>query len=276
MGSFDSADVSDLVGLYMLHKLSAHLDIRRSGGQYRDDGLLASRGSGPELEKIKKRIVGIFKTEGLRIDNNIICCRTTDFLDITLDLPNNTYKPFNKSNKATEYISIYSNHPPNIIRNLPSMIEKRISDLSSNIEIFNECKNIYEEALQASGFMKKLEFKPTVTNTKRKRNRKRDTIWYNPPFSMNVKTRIGGSFFYMLNKHFPKESELHKLFNKNTLKVSYSCLPNLDAILKGTNTNKINSVETKSDNKADKTNNCNLDGVCNMGCIVKINAKKNQ
>ena len=53
MGSLDSAEVSDLIGLYMLQKLSEHVDIRKYGGQYRDDGLLALKGSGPKLEKIK-------------------------------------------------------------------------------------------------------------------------------------------------------------------------------------------------------------------------------
>ena len=32
MGSLDSAEVSDLISLYMLHKLSSHIDVRRSGG----------------------------------------------------------------------------------------------------------------------------------------------------------------------------------------------------------------------------------------------------
>ena len=271
MGSYDSAEVSDLIGLYMLNKLSNHIDVRRSGGQYRDDGLLALSGSGPELERIKKLIVGIFKSEGLKIDDDMICSRTTDFLDITLDLPTGTYRPFNKPNKAIRYISKYSNHPPSILKNLPNMIETRISDLSSNRKIFNETKEPYEIALRASGFDKELKFNPSTGKgeRERKRIRKRHVLWYTPPYSMNVKTRIGGSLFFILNKHFPKGSELHKLFNKNTIKISYSCLPNFDAILKGINTNKLNTAMTKTDKPTNMKNICNSDGVCNWGCIAK-------
>ena len=48
---------------------------------------------------------------------------------------------------------------------------------------------------------------------------------------MNVKTNIGKEFFKLLNKHFPRNSELNKLFNKNTVKLSYSCTKNMDAII---------------------------------------------
>ena len=182
----------------------------------------------------------------------MICSRTADFPDISLDISTGTYRPLNKPNKVIRHISIYSNHPHSILQNLPSMIEKRISDLSSNRKIFKESKEIYEKALNASGFNKELKFKPTIAKGKRKRSRKRDIIWYTPPFSINVKTRIGGSLFDTLNKHFPKGSELHKLFNKNTIKISYSYLPNFDAILKGINNNKINATMTKTDNRADR------------------------
>ena len=86
---------------------------------------------------------------------------------------------------------------------------------------------------------------------------------------MNVKTKIGGSLFFILNKHFPKGSELHKLFNKTTVKISYSCLPNFDAILKGMNNCKLNTAMTKNDKPANMKKICNSDGVCNRGCIAK-------
>ena len=52
-----------------------------------------------------------------------------------------------------------------------------------------------------------------------------------PPYAMNVKTNIGKEFFKLLNKHFPLNNELNKLFNKNTVKLSYSCTKNMDAII---------------------------------------------
>ena len=263
MGSLDSAEVSDLIGLYMLHKLSEHVDIRKCGGQYRDDGLLALKGSGPELERIKKLIVKIFKEEGLTLENNIICSSTTDFLDISMDLINETHKPYLKPKKVLKYIAKTSNHPPAIIANLPSMIQKRISDLSSSLEIFEKCKGPYEDALRASGFEGNLTYSPQ--STKRKRSRKREVNYYTPPFSLNVKTRIGGCLFFLLKKHFPKGSNLHRLFNRNTIKISYSCLPNYDCILKGINKNKIGKVSSKTP----KTTECNSLGVCKRSCIAK-------
>ena len=130
------------------------------------------------MERIKKLIDGIFKTEGLKIEDDIICSRTTDFLDITLDLPTGTYRPFNKPDKAIRYISVYSNHPPSILKNLPTMIEKRISDLSSNRKIFSESKETYVKVLKASGFNEKLEFNPTIDKGEQERKRNRKGIYY--------------------------------------------------------------------------------------------------
>ena len=34
-------------------------------------------------------------------------------------------------------------------------------------------------------------------------------------------------FLKLIDKHFPKSSRLHKIFNRNAVKVSYSCVPNV-------------------------------------------------
>ena len=60
----------------------------------------------------------------------------------------------------------------------------------------------------------------------KKRNRKRNIIWFNPPFNKNIKTNIGKTFLKLIDKHFPRSSKLHKIFNRNTIKVSYSCREN--------------------------------------------------
>ena len=39
----------------------------------------------------------------------------------------------------------------------------------------------------------------------------------------------------MINRHFPKSHRLHKIFNRNTVKVSYSCMQNMSKIYKGHN-----------------------------------------
>ena len=75
----------------------------------------------------------------------------------------------------------------------------------------------------------------TVTNDTK--NRKRNITWPNPPFSLNVSTNIGKKFFTLLGKHFPKTHRLHKLFNPNNVKVSYSSLSNFKSVITGYNKN---------------------------------------
>ena len=63
-----------------------------------------------------------------------------------------------------------------------------------------------------------------------KKNQKK-CICFNPPFSTNVKTNIGKILFKLLRKHFPKTNKLHKIFNKNAVKISYSWVRNMGLIL---------------------------------------------
>ena len=63
------------------------------------------------------------------------------------------------------------------------------------------------------------------------KKRKRKILWFNPPFSEHVKTNIEKTFLNFLEKHFPSCHCLHKIFNKSTVKISYSCMPNMAAIL---------------------------------------------
>ena len=97
----------------------------------------------------------------------------------------------------------------------------------------------------------------TSTNTNR-RNRKRKIIWYNPPFNKSLKTNIGNKFLSLVEKHFPKDHRLHKIFNKNTIKVSYSCTQNMANIIKSHNNRTL-----KPRNKNTHENcNCNTKEQC--------------
>ena len=42
-------------------------------------------------------------------------------------------------------------------------------------------------------------------------------------------------FLKLMKRHFPKENPLHKIFNKNTLKVSDSCMGNVASVLSAHN-----------------------------------------
>ena len=166
-----------MVGLYILNKISPIFG-RENVGLYRDDGLAVLKKSGPETNRIKKELHEIFKGINLKITVET-SLKATDFLDVTLDLKNNKYYPYRKPNNPPLYINANSNHPPNVIREIPKMIEKRLSDLSCNKAEFEKSKPIYEEALEKSGFNHTLKYAKTPP---KKKVRKRNILWFNPPF----------------------------------------------------------------------------------------------
>ena len=262
MGSYDGAETCELVGIYLLHLIKG-VAKNCSGGLYRDDGLIViNNATGPQSERIRKHITEIFKSEGLKItvETNT---STTNFLDITLDLISNKFYPYKKPNDTPMYINVSSNHPQTIIKQLPKMINRRISDLSSTEEEFNKAKSFYENALKRSDHNFKLAFEQLAETKHPTRNRKRKILWYNPPFSRNVQTNIGKKFFALIDKHFGKHSRYHKAFNRNTVKLSYSCMPNIGMIIKNKNMELLNN-DTNSEKHCScrNKNNCPLNGKC--------------
>ena len=135
------------------------------------------------------------------------------------------------------HIHNLSNHPPKVIKQRPNSIQKRLSKNSSNEEIFNTAKCEYKDALKKSGF--KVDFKYTK-NQQKPKNRSWNIIWFNPPFNKAVSTNIAKIFLRLINRHFPKSHRLHKIFNRNTVKVSYSCMQNMSKICKGYNSKRHN------------------------------------
>ena len=128
MGCFNGAEICELVGTYIQSKLTNIMN-KEGVGLYRDDGLGVFKNiSRPETERKKKAIV---KAIGLSIvvDTNL---KTVDFLDVTFDLDKNICKPYQKPNNSPIYINKNSNHPPNILKQLPKSIFKRISETSSS------------------------------------------------------------------------------------------------------------------------------------------------
>ena len=67
MGSFDGAEICEIVGLYLLNKLSDLLG-KENVGLYRNDGLAAINScSGVILDRTRKNIIALFKKERLNI-----------------------------------------------------------------------------------------------------------------------------------------------------------------------------------------------------------------
>ena len=110
----------------------------------------------------------------------------------------------------------------NIIKQIPDTIEKFLSQNYFNQNIFQEAAPVYEEALKKSGYNKKLTYIPEKLNTNNKNNRKRNIIWFNPPFNQSVSTKIGKYLLNLLDIHFPPHHKFHKIFNRNSVKISYS------------------------------------------------------
>ena len=127
----------DLTGLYILSKIKSVFENQNDVGLYRDDGLRILRNlSGPQIERVRKEIIKIFKECGLSITTKTNL-KVVQFLDIELDLINNTYSPYKKSNDNPMYINVNSNHPPSIIKQITSSINRRLSNLSSDEEVLS-------------------------------------------------------------------------------------------------------------------------------------------
>ena len=140
----------------------------------------------------------------------------------TIRLSNNLYKPYRKPNNKPIYINKQSNHPPNVLKQLPKSIAKRISNTSSSKDIFDKSISIYQNALYESGFKEELKYTLSGTSFQEEndqRTRRRTIIWFNYPYSRSVKTNIGKNFLHLLVKHFPTNNKMHEIFNKNTVKV---------------------------------------------------------
>ena len=233
MGSFDGAEVSELVGIYMLNQLTkTDLDL----GLYRDDGLGVTNLKGRPLEAKRQQIQQIFRECGLRvtITSNL---EATDFLDIFLDLRSETHRVFTKDGDIPSYVHSQSNHPPNVLKNIGPAVNKRLTMLSANKDLFDQAKPLYQDALKRSKYSHDLKFEEEVETREegKKRRRKRQIIWWNPPYSMNVKTNIGARFLALIDKCFPKNGPLGKAFNRSNLKISYSTCPNMKQIISAHN-----------------------------------------
>ena len=148
-------------------------------------------------------------------------------------------------------------------------INKRLTEISSDEESFQRASQQYQQELQNSGYKHQLKYKhPLNHTTPRIRNRRRNIIWYNPPFSKNVSTNIGQTFLNIIDDEFPIGHPLHKIFNRNTVKISYSCIPNIKQTIDGHNKTKLSQTATTSE---ESTCNCRKKEECPMSkkCLVE-------
>ena len=104
MGSFDGAEICELVGLFLLNNLTQLIGSNNIG-LYKDDGLaILENATGSTSERVKKWIKNLFQQHGLRItaETNLV---QTNFLDVTFNL--NT----DPSTSHTTSLSTYTGYP---------------------------------------------------------------------------------------------------------------------------------------------------------------------
>ena len=276
MGSFHGAEICDLVGLYIMDSLSSIFNYG-SFGLYRDDGLgIINADSKTSYSRLCKLLHGKMKNLGFKITLDIGNV-TTNFLDVTFVLHNGSFMPYRKPNSEILYVNNYSNHPPHVKKQIPKMLERRLSALSSSKQLFDSAVNKYNCALRNSGYKNQLKFVENSRSSKKKNRRKRDVIYFNPPFCRTIKSNIGRMFLSLVDKHFPRSHVYHSIFNRNTLKISYSCMSNLKSIIQSHNRRVLKEFDNKQgDNKNENVKSCNcrdkaacpLEGKCGTRNVV--------
>ena len=224
-------------------------------GLYRDDGLGTIRNTPKTtLTRLTKDIFKLFKTEfGLSItmDTNLTI---VNFLDVTFNLSTNRYYPYRKPNDQPIYIHKESNHPPHVTKQLPNSVNKRLNDISCDKVAFETSKREYEKALSNSCLKPKLSYEEKSNQNENHnihKNRRRNVIWFTPPYNAALKTNLGKEFLKLIDKNFPINHHLHKIINRKTVKISYSCTPNMKSIIQTHNKNIL------TDRQPDTTTRCN-------------------
>ena len=149
------------------------------------------------------------------------------------------------------YIHTLSNHPPNAIKQIPNSIQETLLKNPFNEQIFNTAKYEYIKRLWRKVCS---ELVLNVDEQQKPKTRSQNIICLNPRCNKAVSTNIAKTFLWLINRHFPKSHRLHKIFNRNTVKVSYSSMQNMSKIYKRHNS-KITSIP------------CNQLTLCN--CRVK-------
>ena len=103
---------------------------------------------------------------------------------------------------------------------------------------------------QKSGYNFKLQYSPQPS--KPKRSRSRNVIWLNPPYNSTISRNIGYKFLQAVDDCFTPDHPLRKIFNRNTLKLCYSRMPNVESIIFSHNKFELKGQSVTSASQVDK------------------------
>ena len=269
-GGLDSCEIANICGLRIMDRVSSLIP-KKQAIIYRDDLIAVvrttGRGCDNMIKVLHRKFEEWFKLK-ITCEGNI---QIADFLDVSMNLEDGSYRPFRKNDDIPVFISNESNHAPHVKKSLSNMISRRVSDLSSSEEIFNQVAPTYNAGLKNAGFDEEIEYIERDNQAgNRKRVRKRKVIFFNPPWSDQLRTNIGKKFLEIVDRCFPADSDIGKIFNRQNLKVSYSNLPNVKRIIKGHNQKVLNPGQELTEkgcncrvdraNANSQSNNCVMEG----------------
>ena len=131
MGSFDGAEICEIVGLYIKSNIENILP-KTNFGLYHDDGLiLLKKLNSQQMDKKRKTTIRILKdvSFSIGVQTNL---KEVDFLNVTLNIQNGICFPYKKPSDKLLSFRSSSNSPLQLTKQLPNPISERLSKNSSN------------------------------------------------------------------------------------------------------------------------------------------------
>ena len=115
----------------------------------------------------------------------------------------------------------------------------------------------YKKALNECGYRYTLHYEPPTTNKRKKQPTEQHTL-VQPPIQQKRQHQYRTQFLALVDKHVPKDHKLRKIFNRNTIKISYSCMNNTKQIIDNHNKRILNSSKHIKDTAANTKRHQNL------------------
>ena len=103
--------------------------------------------------------------------------------------------------------------------------------LNSNKEIVLPSKKIYDNTLAKSGYTYNIQYNPDPNFGRSRgttRTRRREVIYFNPPWDNCVHSQIWRDFLTLVDRCFQQGHKLRRICNRNRVKVTYSTMPSME------------------------------------------------